>query len=256
MNSDSNIARLLLCMMAVMVGLSACVTRSVTQTDTRAEPVARQVVSERANTPPPVDDAQAGEAQQTETDVMAAILAERRRTDYPQFELQESGFTITEQARVGSVARSEYEAAIVLLEQGRLPEAVAALQAAIESTPEVTAPYIDLAIAYRNLGNLEAAEEALLSAKLLSPGNPVILNELGILYRQTGRFAEARASYEAALAIFGEFHFAQRNLAVLCDLYLLDFECALSNYRAYLNSVGEDAEVEIWVADLENRTAN
>ena len=87
----------------------------------------------------------------------------------------------------------------------------------------------------------------------LSPNNPIVKTELGILYRKTGRFDEARASYESALAVYQGYHFAQRHLGVLCDLYLADLECALQNYRAYLTSVGTDAEVEIWVADIENR---
>jgi hypothetical protein len=40
---------------------------------------------------------------------------------------------------------------------------------------------------------------------------------------------------------------------VLCDLYLADLDCALRHYTAYLQSVVDDAEVEIWVADIRNR---
>lgn len=191
-----------------------------------------------------------------ERSVIDEILAERRRGDYPEIEVQESGFTITEQARIGNAARTDYERAIDLLRQERHVEGIALLEQVVETTPDVTAPYIDLGIAYRATGKPEEAEQALNTARLLSPDNPIVLNELGILYRGTGRFGEARASYEKALEVFGDFHFARRNLAVLCDLYLADLQCALTNYRAYLDSAGSDAEVEIWVADIENRLGN
>jgi tetratricopeptide (TPR) repeat protein len=178
------------------------------------------------------------------------------RGDYPEIEFLEGGFSITEQARIGSDTRSNYEQALNLLRSERYDEGIAMLRRVIESTPEATAPYIDIGIAYGMVGETALAEESLTTADLLSPANPVVLNELGILYRRMGRFDEARASYESALGIFEEFHFARRNLAVLCDLYLADVDCALRHYRTYLNSVGSDAEVEIWIADLENRLGN
>ena len=69
----------------------------------------------------------------------------------------------------------------------------------------------------------------------------------------TGRFAQARDSYESALAIYPGFHFARRNLAVLCDIYLADLDCALTHYLAYMETVPEDDEATMWIADIRNR---
>ena len=86
-----------------------------------------------------------------------------------------------------------------------------------------------------------------------NPDQPVAHNELGIVYRKTGRFDHARKSYEAALEIYPGFHYARRNLAILCDLYLADLNCALANYEAYMTTVSSDDEASMWISDIRNR---
>ena len=230
---------------AALVLLGACaslppdvaVEREPQRTATESQP-------DRSEPPPGETASEAG---------VESILAARRRGDYPEIRTDEVGFTITEQVRVPSAARADYEQALILLRQQRYEEGIPLLVAVTERAPELTAPYVDLGIAYRETDDLERAVAVLETAALLSPDHPIVHNELGIVYRKTGRFAEARMQYEKALAVFSDLHFARRNLAVLCDLYLADLECALENYRAYLDSVGEDSEVEIWVADLAGR---
>lgn len=166
---------------------------------------------------------------------------------------QDVGFTIVEEVRISGDARTNYEAAVGLLEQGRHEQGVALLETVASEAPLLSAPRIDLGIAYHRVGDLEAAERNLLQALELSPEHPIVHNELGILYRKSGRFAEARRSYEAALAVYPGYHFARRNLAVLCDLYLADLRCALENYEAYMATVTGDEEASIWIADIRNR---
>lgn len=264
MHSDLRSGVLAGVFLATSMLLSACATQSSTQEPARpARGEVTRSSQETAAAAEPATAAASAPAEAAQSDaepekngVIDELLAQRRRGDYPEIELQDAGFTITEQVRISGDARAEYERALSLLRQKRYDEGISILLDVTESTPGVTAPYIDLGIAYEQTGDLEQAEEALDTAARLSPDNPIVQNELGILYRKTGRFADARASYEKALAVFGDFHFARRNLAVLCDLYLADLDCALQNYRAYLDSVGDDPDVEIWIADVENRLAN
>ncbi len=219
--------------------------------DAAAKPAARNSEPEAR---PDAVEADAEEAAAEETPVMA-LLRDRRRGDYPEIQTDVAGFTVTEQIRVDADTQARYEQALSLLSAQRLAEGIRLLTQITADAPEITAPYVDLGIAYARTGDLEAAAKALETAALLSPEHPVVHNELGIVYRRQGRFAEARSEYEKALAVFSDFHYARRNLGVLCDLYLDDLECALENYTAYLNSAGEDPEVDIWVADLTNRAA-
>ncbi len=169
-------------------------------------------------------------------------------------EIQEQlGFTITEKARISANVRLDYNEALTLFDQDRIDEGIALLELVAAAAPELSAPHIDLGIAYHRAGDLEAAEENLLLALESNPDHPIAHNELGIVYRKSGRFAEARQRYESALAIYPGYHYARRNLAVLCDLYLVDLRCALENYEAYMATVREDDEAAMWIADIRYR---
>ncbi len=183
-----------------------------------------------------------------------APAAPKRPTVKANIEIQEAvGFTITEEAKISSDVRLDYDRALMMLEQGRHDEGVALLESVAEATPNLSAPRIDLGIAYHRASDLEAATRNLQLALEINLNHPIAHNELGIVHRKSGRFAAAKSSYEAALSIYPGYHYARRNLAVLCDLYLADLDCALRNYEAYMGTVPGDEEASMWIADIRNR---
>ena len=163
------------------------------------------------------------------------------------------GFVIAEVSQLDDAARRDFQRAVSMLNNKDYEQAAGLLKKVIEQSPGVTAPYINLAIAYGHLDKLKQAEMHLKTALDIMPRHPVACNEYGMLYRKTGRFDEARAIYEKALERFPEYYPVHRNLAILCDLYLDDLDCALEHYEIYGRAVPEDKKVQLWITDLRNR---
>jgi len=164
-----------------------------------------------------------------------------------------TGFVITETPDPSAPWRADFDRAVVLMKDGKETEAISILEEIVSQSPGVTAPYINLAMAYRHTERFEDAEDLLQTALELVPGHPVANNEYGLLLRQTGRFDEAREVYESTLLLFPEYLPVRRNFGILCELYLHDTTCALEQYTTYNRAIPEDETVALWIADLNLR---
>ena len=152
----------------------------------------------------------------------------------------------------GDVQR-DFDQALQLLQEEQFDAAIEVLNKVIEQEKRLTAPYINLAMAYRQKGDDKLAENYLLKALEIDQAQPVANNELGIIYRKQGRFADAKNVYTKALAENPDYLPVIRNLGILCDLYLRDVQCALEQFEKYQEQVPDDKTIKIWIADLKTR---
>ncbi len=96
----------------------------------------------------------------------------------------------------------------------RLPDAIAQYRHALELTPDNAQLYSNLAAAYLDSGDpksLAEAEKALKRSIELSPGYPAYAN-LGVLYLEEKRYADAAVATEQALKIDGRDYMVWNNL--------------------------------------------
>jgi Tfp pilus assembly protein PilF len=169
---------------------------------------------------------------------------------------QKTGATKQENIEVDSEVQRLFDQAVDLLKQEQYDNAIALLSTVVEREQRLTAPYVDLAMAYRAKGDDSKAEENLMKALDIDLADPVANNELGLLYRKLGRFDDAKKAYTNALTEHPDYLPVIRNLGILCDLYLRDLECALEQYEQYQQQMPDDKTVQIWIADLKARMGN
>ncbi|MGB3212029.1 MAG: tetratricopeptide repeat protein [Desulforhopalus sp.] len=181
-------------------------------------------------------------------------MTEMQKEQNVPIETGTKGFVLREKSNLGGNARRDFNRAVTLLNINDFNEAIALLQKVVEQSPRVTAPYINIAIAYRKVGKRDLAEEHLKTALNLFPGHPVASNEYGLLLRTAGRFTEARNLYEVAIKKYPDYLPARKNLAILCDLYLNDQECAMKHYEQYITDNPGDEQVRLWLSELQLRS--
>ncbi|MFZ5723238.1 MAG: tetratricopeptide repeat protein [Pseudomonadota bacterium] len=151
-------------------------------------------------------------------------------------------------------AIGEYFAAVQAMKAGKLEEALIGFQSISAQHTVLSGPLVNQALIYirqeKWADALDTAEQAL----KVNPRNPFAWNVKGIVLRQQGKFREARAAYEQALAIDPQYAKAHFNLGVLADLYLQDLPLALSHYEKYQALQKKpDQAVGNWIVDIRNR---
>jgi tetratricopeptide (TPR) repeat protein len=103
---------------------------------------------------------------------------------------------------------------------------------------------------------LTQAETALKAAVQINPANAPAGNELGIVERRLGKFADAEAAYQRTITADPNYAPAHLNLGVLYDLYLAEPQKALDEFERYIEIAGQgNRQVAGWVVELRKRVA-
>ena len=109
---------------------------------------------------------------------------------------------------------ARYDLGNCLLQEGRLPEAIANLEEAIRLDPGIAGPHNGLGNALAGSGRLYEAVQQYRAALQIDPGDVLSLNNLGLALGRLGRTGEALACYQEALRIRPGFAEAECNLGV------------------------------------------
>jgi len=158
---------------------------------------------------------------------------------------------------VDSDTQHEFTQALVFLKDKNYDAAIGLLKTVVSKEKRLPAPFVNLGMAYLRKGDKKEdrklAEDAFVNAIKLDPVHRVASNELGQLYRKTGRFKLAKEVYSNALGKHNDYLPIVRNLGILCELYMQDLACALEQYEYYLEQKPDDKQVKGWVIDLKRR---
>jgi len=158
-------------------------------------------------------------------------------------------------AEVPAHAMTMYEQAVAVMAGGDFVDAELRLKEFLLQYPGFPGAHVNLAIIHSSNGNDAAAQSALDAALALNPNHAAALNQQGMLFRRNGKFLEAEAAYLKAVTVSPDYALAHYNLGVLNELYLQRLDVALQHFETYQTLVGEDKQVEKWIADLRRRVA-
>jgi tetratricopeptide (TPR) repeat protein len=170
-------------------------------------------------------------------------------------DLPAAGSAMPEPVAVPERAAAQFSRAVELMRGGQAGEAELEFKQLAAGYPQLSGPHVNLGILYRKAGKLDPAVDSLRLAVQRNPASAVAWTELGVTLRMQGRFKDAAAAYERAIAADAAHAPAHRNLGVLRDLYLGDANGALDSLERYKALItAEDKQLNGWIAELRQRT--
>jgi len=147
----------------------------------------------------------------------------------------------------------KYQSALQLMELGDHDAALKVFAGVSQMDDSLSGPYVNSGLIYLQQDKKDEARAAFENALQRKPDNAVALTQLAILQRENFELDAAKKNYEKAIEANPSYGNAHLNLGILCDIYLRDYDCALSHYEEYLRLDDSNKDVKNWLIDLKER---
>jgi Flp pilus assembly protein TadD len=145
----------------------------------------------------------------------------------------------------------DFRSALALIQSEDWQAAADRLDAITMTDPGLSGAWVNLGIVRVKLGDSTAAEQAFKKAIEANSQQLEAWNQLGIIYRRSGRLEEAQFIYNEALKHDPGYADTHWNLAILHDRYLPDPALALAHYQQYQQlTQSNDPQLQQWIASL------
>jgi tetratricopeptide (TPR) repeat protein len=155
---------------------------------------------------------------------------------------------------------NQFKAALMLKQQGKLPQARDRFIAMSELHPDLSGIWLQLALLVKQQNNDYLQQQHqdmtryLNNAISANPLNYLAHNEFALVLRQQGQFQQALSHYELAIKSWPAFAEGYLNRGILYDLYIGKKSLALDDYELY-QALSNDSSRQLkgWIIDLQRQ---
>ena len=155
---------------------------------------------------------------------------------------------------------NQFQAALLLKQQGKLSLARERFIALSEQHPNLSGVWLQLALLVKQQDNDDMQQQHkdmtryLNNAISANPLNYLAHNEFALVLRQQGQFQQALSHYESAIKSWPAFAEGYLNRGILYDLYMGRKSLALVDYELY-QALSDDNSRQLkgWIIDLKRQ---
>ena len=155
---------------------------------------------------------------------------------------------------ISAEASERFQLASTAMASGDWDQAELELLWLTENHPQLSGPYLNLALLYDKSGQVDKVDTAFRQAIASNSNNINAYNQYGYYLRQQGKFSEAEQRYLQALEAWPDSADSHLNLGILYDLYMGKLQMALQHYQSYQSLLDEpERKVKGWIIDTQRR---